>query len=171
VVELPVLAVLEAGKADATHPIQRLAAALDELGRGYGTGRLVRDELRQPERHPRRRLRADHHLAAVGRRVGLDVVVELRLDEVLDTDAERHPAMGGAVPRRETHPVDCPALFVQHPLLKARRLPRVPWAFLSREVSRVGVPAIDDLRGQHDRRRVLRQHDLVLDRRDVSMLQ
>jgi hypothetical protein len=171
VVQLLALPVLQIREAHSAHPVQRLTAALDELGRRHGSRRLVGDELRQPERPPRRSLRADHNLAPVGGRVGVHLMGERRFDEVLDAHAERHPAVGSPVSQGETDPVDRPALLVQHALLRARSLPGVPRSVLGHGVARVGVLGIGDLRRQHHRRRVFRQHDLVVDRRDVTMLQ
>jgi hypothetical protein len=74
VVELLALPALEARVSRPAHTVQRLRAALDELGRGHLPRRLIRDELRQPERHAGRCLRAHDHGAAVGRSVGLDTV-------------------------------------------------------------------------------------------------
>jgi hypothetical protein len=171
VVKLLALPALKAGDAGLRDPIQRLTAALDELGRGHDARRLIGDELRHPQRQPRRRLRVHDHRAAIGRRVGMHTVGKGRLDPVLDADAECHPAVAGSIPQQQTHPVDRATLLVQHPLARARRQPRVAGGLLGQQVIRVGVLAIKDLRGQHDRRRVLRKHHLVLDGRDVAVLQ
>ena len=94
-------------KTCAGHPTESPPAAGSELGGGHGARRLVRGELRHPDRNVRFCVDGHNELRRVRIRHARNIVRARHLDDMVHTNAERHPTPHRLVAEHQTVPIFC----------------------------------------------------------------
>ena len=154
--------------------VERATAAVEQLARRHAAGRVVRDELGQPDRLAGLGVDPVDHLGEVLGDVDLGRVDVLGAEVVVGRDTERHAAVGAPVAE-----LDPPALLVavvqhrlehaaDHPLGLAR-VDALAHRLVGHVVLVLTVLAVEDLRGDRDRRGVVEHRDLERHHREVAL--
>ncbi|CAH0247633.1 hypothetical protein SRABI76_03160 [Microbacterium oxydans] len=159
-------------------PVERAAAAVDELARRHAAGGVVADELRDADRHPGLRLHAEHVLGDVGLDQRAGVVVVLGVDDVVGDHGDRHPRVGDLVRQRRAHAV-LPVLGrLQHAIGDLLGLPRIePVGLLllggirRSRVDAGTVLTVEQLAADRDRRVGVLDGHLETEDREVTLLE
>jgi hypothetical protein len=168
--ELRPLTLQQRVEAIVDRPIERPDAAVDQLGSRRGGRRLIGDVLDDPDGHARLRVDREHHLAHILAGAARRRLLRGRLDDMLDADPERHPAVGGGIPEQETLSLRGRDARLQDAVWQRRGEPGIREGLaVSRESWR--ILSVGDLRRDDDGRGVVEQGHLVRDRREMAMLE
>ncbi len=170
--QMRALALQERAEPVADRAVQRPAAPIDKLGHGDAAGGLVGRVLGDPDRHARHRIGREEHLARL-------VVAEgprhleraRRLDHVINTDTQCHPAVGRLVAQKDALLSQLGRPHVEHPVRQHGRQPGISRPVLGQVAGQVGVLAVEHQRGDHHRRRLIQHRDLIRHRDQVAVLE
>src|SRR5690606_30215286 len=153
-------------------PVERAAAAVHELARRHAARRVVRDELGEPDRPPGLRLHAEHVLGEVLVDLRAHVPLVLGLEQVVGRDGKRHAGVRAPVGQHQALVVAPLRLRLQHAPGELVALARVEPLAERRGphvVLVLAVLAVEDLRRDRDRRRVVEHRDLERHDREVAL--
>ena len=132
---------------------------------------LVGRVLGDPDRHARDRVGGQQYLARLVIEGPHRLGRARRVDHVVNTDAERHPAAGRLVAQQDALPGQLGRPHVEHPLRQHGRQPGISRPVLGQVPGLAGVLAVEHQGGDHDRRRLVEHRDLVGHRDQVAVLQ